>query len=54
MPDIQKYSIGIPNTLCNPTYVAKNSDTGINILRDGFYDDEYGFTEKAEMKFLCE
>ena len=54
MPDIQKYSIGISNTLYNPTYVAKNSDTGINILRDGFYDDEVGLTLRPDPQIFWE
>lgn len=39
---LQKYSIGLSDAQCE-NRVVKNPQTGILILKDGFYNSEYGF-----------
>lgn len=48
---LQQYSIGLPQNKCEGR-VKKDEETGILILKDGFYHEEYGFDENGELDTL--
>ncbi len=49
--DLQPFTIGLSDKQCKGR-VTRNEDTGILILKEGFYNDEYGFDPNGNQDFL--
>ena len=47
--ELQKYSVNLSEKLCEDLCVERN---GIYILKDGYYNSEFGFVEEGEFKEL--
>lgn len=52
IPEIQKYSIGVSKKFEKSDFIVKDELTGISILKDGFYSNEFGLTEEVKLELL--
>ena len=50
--EIQKYTIGVSKKFEKSDYIVKDEFTGISILKDGFYSNEFGLTEEVKLELL--